>query len=139
MVGGKVWRLLVPLLVVTAAGCGSGRYPVTGKVAFEDGSPLDEGTVSAEATIDGKLVAARGNIQNDGSFQLGTERPGDGALPGKYRVVVLPRALGDSENAQGMKPAVADKFTRFDTSGITHEVPNGPSELNIRVTRPKGK
>jgi hypothetical protein len=79
---------------------------------------------------------AQGSVRKDGTFDWGTLRPGDGAKLGKYRVIVLPRALGDGELAQGMKPAVDGKFTRYDSSGIEFEVKAGRNELMIKVGRP---
>ena len=123
------------ILALAAAGCGSGRYPVSGTVLYEDGTPLEEGTVVGEAEVAGKLVAVQGNVVN-GAFEWGTERPGDGAPAGQYRVIVLPRALGDSEMAQGMVPAVDKKFTSYESSGLTFEVKSGKNKLDIKVTRP---
>src|SRR5262249_30743058 len=87
----RAWALLVTFVLAAASGCGSDRCRVPWTVRYEDGSSLQEGTVAGEAKIDGKLVGVQGAIRKDGSFEWGTERPGDGALPGKYRVVVLPR------------------------------------------------
>jgi hypothetical protein len=130
----------VALLVVAGlAGCGSGRASVSGRVTYQDGTPLDEGTVIGEAGQGETAVMAQGSIRPDGTFTWGTSRPGDGAKPGKYRVVVVPRPLGDSERSQGMRPAVDKKYTRYDTSGIDFEVKAGQNELNITVTRPAGK
>ncbi len=136
---GAYWSALLMLVLAAATGCGSGRFPVTGKVTYEDGTPLDEGTVAGEASINGKLISVQARVEKDGSFKWGTEKAADGAFPGKYRVVVLPRVLGDSEIAKGMKPAVADKYGNYDTSGITHEVTNGPSELNIKLSKARGR
>jgi hypothetical protein len=122
-----------------AAGCGSDRYPVTGKVTYEDGSPLTEGSVTGEMGDGADRVMVQGDVRPDGSFEWGTLKPGDGAKPGKYRVIVTPLALGDSELAKGMQPAVDDKFTRYETSGIEFEVKAGKNELNITVTKPKSK
>src|SRR5262249_44560620 len=77
--------LLALAALTGAAGCNSGRYPVTGRVVYEDGSPLTEGGVVGEATVDGKNVMARGTVGSDGRFEWGTERPGDGARPGSYK------------------------------------------------------
>jgi hypothetical protein len=133
-------HVLAPLLLaVLAAGCGSGRYPVTGRVTYEDGTPVEAGTVIGEATVDGKPVGVQGNIEADGTFSWGTERAGDGAALGHYRVIVMPVALGDSELSEGKQPAVDGKFTRFHSSGITFDVKPGKNELNITVTRPKPK
>jgi hypothetical protein len=128
---------LLALAALTAAGCSSGRYPVTGRVTYEDGSPLTEGSVVGESTDGGSPVMARGTVGRDGRFEWGTERPGDGARPGKYRVIVIPRALGDAELAKGETPAVDGKYTKYESSGITIEVKAERNELNITVTRPK--
>lgn len=131
---------LFPLaLAALAAGCGSGRSQVAGRVTYEDGTPVEAGTVLGEATVNGKPVGVQGNIEPDGSFRWGTERAGDGAVPGSYRVAVMPVPLGDSEKAEGKVPAVAGKYTKYQTSGITFEVKPGRNELNITVTRPKPK
>ena len=131
----------VPLLLfVAASGCGTGRYPVTGRVAYEDGTPVEGGMVIGEATVDGKPVSVQGTIETDGRFSWGTERAGDGAPPGTYRVIVVPVALGDAEMAAGKRPAVAGKYTKFVTSGLTFEVkPGQKNELNITVSRPRAK
>jgi hypothetical protein len=134
------WRVLALLLLLAfASGCGSGRYPVAGRVTYEDGSPVPGGTVIGEATVNGKPVGVQGNIGKDGAFSWGTERAGDGAPAGNYRVVVMPIALGDSELGEGKRPAVDGKYTRFETSGITFEVKPGRNELPITVRRPKPK
>jgi hypothetical protein len=108
-------------------------------VTYEDGTPVEEGTVIAEATVDGKAVGVQGNIARDGTFSWGGETAGDGALPGNYRVLVMPRALGNSERAAGKVPSVDGKYSKYDTSGITFEVKPGKNELNITVSRPAAK
>src|SRR5262245_47887033 len=113
------------VLLAALSGCSSGRHRVTGTVTYEDGTPLTQGTVAGEATIDGKLVGVQGSVQKDGTFEWGTESPGDGAYPGTYRVIVLPRALGDAEASQGKLPDVERKYTSYETSKITFEVKTG--------------
>jgi len=131
--------VLGPLVLLFAAGCGSGRYPVSGLVTYEDGTPVEAGTVIGEAAVDGKPAGVQGNIEKDGTFTWGADRPGDGALPGTYKVVVMPRALGDSELAEGKRPAVDGKYTKFETSGLSFEVKPQKNEFNITVSRPKSK
>ncbi len=135
-------RRLVPLAIAFAAlalvGCG-GRYPVTGKVTYEDGSPVPEGTVIGEATVDGKVVGVQGNIRSDGSYAWGGDVAGDGALPGEYKVIVQPRALGDAEMGEGKVPDVAGKFTRYESSGLKCTVEPKANTYNITVSRPQPK
>jgi hypothetical protein len=132
-------RVLLPALALLAAGCASGRYPVSGRVTYEDGAPVEAGTVIGEATVDGKAVAVQGSIAKDGSFTWGADRPGDGALPGEYKVLVVPRALGDYEIAEGKRPDIDGKYGKYDTSGLKFEVKPQKNEFNITVSRPKSK
>jgi hypothetical protein len=138
----RVTRWLAPALVLAvlvAGGCGPAHYPVTGRVVYEDGTPLPEGSVVGETTVDGKKVMAQGDVRPDGTFTWGTGKPGDGARPGTYRVIVVPRALGDAELAKGELPAVDPKFSNPDTSGIEFEVKEGKNELYITVKRAQPK
>lgn len=136
----KRWSRLAALAVLTCLfgviGCGSGRYPVNGRVTYPDGSPLTEGNVIGQRGEGVTSVTVQGRVHSDGSFSWGTERPGDGALPGKYRVMVVTRGLGDSERAQGMQPAVDSKYENPETSGIEFEVKPGKNRLDVKVTRP---
>ena len=118
-----------------AIGCGSGRSPVVGKATYADGTPVEGGTVIAEAVIDGKPVSLQANIEADGTFKLGGATPGDGALPGSYKAIIMPVALGDAELAAGKTPSVAGKFTKFESSGILFTVGEGKTDLNIVVSK----
>jgi hypothetical protein len=131
--------LAVFALSALTPGCGAGRSTVTGRVTYDDGTPVEEGTVIAEAEVDGKLVGVQGIIEKDGSFSMGGEKLGDGALPGNYRVLVMPRALGEGEKAAGKVPAVDGKFGKYETSGIAFEVKPGKNQWPITVTRPTPK
>ncbi len=119
------------------AGCGGGRYEVHGRVVYEDGSPLTEGIVIGEKAEGARRVKAQGSLKSDGTFSWGTLSPSDGAEPGKYRVVVVPRAVGEKEKSQGVLPTVDPRFSNPQTSGIDFEVKPGRNELNITVTRPR--
>ncbi|MBN9522881.1 carboxypeptidase regulatory-like domain-containing protein [bacterium] len=127
--------IILAAVSLLAVGC-SGRATVTGRVTYPDGSPVESGNVVAEGTVNGKLVLVQGAISPDGSFRLGGDRPGDGVLPGRYKVAVHPVSLGDHELSAGKQPAVDGKYTRYDSSGFTLEVPPGGTELNLKVTRP---
>ena len=131
--------VVVVALVVALPGCGSGRATVTGTVRYDDGTPVEAGSVIGEATADGKLVAVQGTIKKDGSFSWGGDREGDGALPGKYKVIVVPVSLSEYQLSQGETPAVDGKYTRYESSGLSFEVKEGRNEFNITVTRPKPK
>jgi len=92
--------------------------------------------VIGEATVDGKLVGVQGTIKN-GAFTWGGAKEGDGALPGHYKVIVVPISLSEYQLGQGMTPAVDGKFGKYETSGLSFEVKPGKNEFPIKVTKPK--
>lgn len=132
---------LAAFLLVMAAGCGPSLYKVEGKVTLEDGQPMPSGMVSFEMQEGKKLVMARGNIELDGSYRLSTYKPGDGALPGKYRVLVAPAAEFSGDPPEGTPPRVDidARFKSFDTSGLTFEVKPEKNVFPIKVARPGKK
>jgi hypothetical protein len=90
---GRPWtpvaRILAACLLI-ASGCSDDglpkRYPVTGTVTY-NGKPLEKGQVNFLPTApDGR--PASGDIQA-GEYSLTTQTPGDGAMPGKYRVTIV--------------------------------------------------
>jgi hypothetical protein len=129
-------RSLVAIIAFAVAGCSGGRCTVTGTVTYEDGSPVESANVIGEATVNGKLVAVQGTVKN-GAFAWGGVKEGDGALPGQYKVIVVPPTLSEYELSQGKIPAISGKFGKYETSGLTFEVKDGKNEFRIKVTRPK--
>ena len=78
------------LLVAGTMGCGGGadHLPtanVTGKVTF-DGRPLPSGSLLF--VPDGGGPTAEANINPDGSYTLGTYYMNDGAILGKFKVMI---------------------------------------------------
>ena len=125
-------------LLLVSVGCGSKQrptYEAGGKVVFKkDGKPLMAGYVEFES-LDAELknrLNARGRIQPDGTFRLGTYEEGDGAVEGPHRVLVippLPEATAEEEqDAPRAKPTIHRRFYAYETS-----------ELQFTVTREKDK
>jgi hypothetical protein len=128
------WRILAVafLLAFCAFGCGKGHKPVRGIVIFEDGQPLTKGIVVFESMQSNRPITARGEIQPDGSYQLGTDRPEDGVPSGKYRVLITPIV----ENPDAPEPLAFDKrYTGFQSSGLEFEVKSGTNEYPIKLAR----
>ena len=139
LLGGVAWLLAACPVVASSAGCGQTRFPVSGKVLFSDGSPLDAGTVMGEATLEGgKTVMVQGNIAKDGYFSLGTDKPGDGVPPGKYKLLVAPRAMSELEE-RTLPPFIDKKWERFDSSGLELDVTAAKTDFNITITKPKSR
>jgi hypothetical protein len=117
-------------------------YPVRGKVVYPDGSPMKGGAVIFEPTDSSVKVAARGYINDeDGTFTLTTEKQGDGAPVGHYRVMVrgkvVPHGRGaDPEAINKWEPQVHPRFQDFATSGLEFTVEPKDNEFIIKVEKP---
>jgi hypothetical protein len=97
--------LICPTLL-WASGCSTDdglgqRYQVSGTVNYK-GAPLAKGQITF-SPVSGSGQGANGKIE-DGSFSLSTLSPGDGVLPGEYKVSIDTR-----EADEGKMQAEADK------------------------------
>ena len=146
-------------LACLAAGCGGARedewtkrrpavYPVRGKVLYK-GEPVAEATVSFESIGSDKPVGASGLTDEDGEFGLTTFDPGDGAIAGEHRVMVL-KAVIEGEDLSyydekspnygkvppptKFKHLIPEKYSKFQTSGLTAKVEsNDDNEITIEL------
>ena len=121
---------LVLAVLVLAVGCnGSNLASVKGKVTYND-KPVTSGTISF---ISEDRPAAYGDLQPDGTYELHTDKPGDGATPGSYKVIVV--AMQDQENLLPEErsplpaPTVPIKYTSLATTDLTAEVVKGKENV----------
>jgi hypothetical protein len=125
------------LLLIGVAGCGGRRlYPVRGKVVYKDETPLRGGLVVFEAVDPAAKVSASGPIQADGTFRLGTDKEGDGAVAGRHRVLVVPPLPPKLEERNPPPPPIHPRFRNFDTSKLEFTVVPGKNEFKIVVEKP---
>lgn len=113
------------LLCIGSSGCSSDRlptYPVQGRVVFSDGSPVHTGSIELKSREHG--VQARGTIAGDGSFQLTTYEPNDGAVAGTHDCVVVQLVM--VEELDNFTPSMAGivdpRFGAYSQSGLKCEV-----------------
>jgi hypothetical protein len=126
---------VILLILLAVGGCGTPLYPVRGTVTFEDGTPVSSGgMVIFEKEEGNRIVMARGAIQANGSYQLSTYKPEDGAPAGKYRVRLIPPEP-DVDGRKLPGPTFDRRYRDFKTSELEFEVKAGPNEYPIRVTR----
>jgi hypothetical protein len=118
-------------------------YPVHGKVCYPDGSPMKGGSVMFEPVDNSLKVMARGLINNeDGTFRLTTEKDGDGAMEGRYRVMVRgrmqkPKSTVDDPDLDGQ---LHPRFLDFKTSGLEFTVEPKSNDFTITVEKaPKSR
>jgi hypothetical protein len=135
-----LYPFLFVFILAFAAGCGK-NCSVSGKVTFPDGTPLTTGEVFFETEV----FQAKGPIQSDGTYTMGSSNPGDGVPRGTYKVsiqgVVKP-IIEFSEGSRTPKvtmpktPLIDLKYTSGMNSGLTCEV-KGRTKYDITVEPPK--
>jgi len=108
-------------------GCGPSHpvtYPVQGSVKFEDGAPVEIGSVEFRSMEGEERTTARGKIEKDGSFTLSTFEPGDGALPGEHQVIVQQMVISEGLSAEHHQHGrrVPRKYADYSQSGLTAEI-----------------
>ena len=124
----------VLFVALAATGCGSGKYPVEGRVVWLDGTPATElAGYSVEFNSKEAKVSATGVIRADSTFDLGTDRPGDGVVPATYKVAVCP---ADPEGDVRPKPLlIPRKYTDSETSGLVETVGRPGKAVTLRLER----
>jgi hypothetical protein len=127
------------LSIAAVTGCGGERIvnpetvPVRGKVSYK-GAPVPKGTVTFEPD---QGQAAVGEIQPDGTYQLSTFNPGDGAVPGHHRVRIVANTAdptkipGSSPGWTPPKDLVPKKYDSVGTSGLEATVAKDSKEINF--------
>lgn len=118
-----------------SVGCGE-KNPVAqvrGKVVFKDGTIPNAGIryVRFECAADTNATirkGASGTINDDGSFELYTRRPGDGVHHGKYAVTfaIFPGAM----DQRSLIPA---KYTRAKTTPYHIVVEDDIDDLEFEI------
>jgi hypothetical protein len=94
--------ILFAVVVAGQPGCESRTtYQVTGRVQYKDGSPITGGArvirlEPADDTTAKIRKGASGTIDEDGSFEMFTRKPGDGVIAGQYVVTftVMDKPMG---------------------------------------------
>ena len=132
------------MLLGAVAGCSQDASVanVNGTVCL-DGNPLTAGTVQF---VPAAGRAAKGTIQSDGTFRLGTYSESDGALVGPHRVAIIAyEDAGYSRPAyevrgQTSKALVPERYLAIGTSGLTFDVKPGHNQADIELsTKPVSK
>lgn len=145
-------RVIVIVMLCTAAlgslGCGSSyesaevlsTVPVSGVLTYQ-GQPLESYRVTFYPEQGER--ASSGLTDAEGKFTLGTNREGDGAPPGRYKVVVsfsppasedttLDLPIEDPSKMPKPKVKVPEKYSNPEQSGLIMEVPkSGLRDLKL--------
>jgi len=120
------------LIFLVAMGC-SGNKRLVGKVTFDDGEPAPNGMVIFRTDT----FVAKGEIQKDGSYKMGSERENNGIPPGEYQVYVT--SISEPPPGPfGMPTPLCDpKYENPDTSGLTCKIPAPGNRFDFKIERRK--
>ena len=128
----SVYFPLALILALTMTGCGGdGMVRVTGKVAFDDNTPVTRGSIYFSSGTH----AASGTIQPNGTYTLD-------AKPGEY-IVIVEKNWDDSHDEDGniivTDPFEVDsKYTSRETTDLKYTVEAGKRNVyDIVVERKK--
>lgn len=147
----KQWELWcgIVIAVIVSAGCGGNLNSVRGTVRLADGSPVSTGRILFTSA----KSSASGTIGQDGSYQLGSIRAGDGAAAGTYAVAISASVSAESL-AQPLPTTPAEaqvyredrevtwlvdpRFANPETSGLEAQVVSGKNIIDFTVSPPTG-
>jgi len=151
-------QILGLVCVFVVVGCGESgdgdradRVAVTGTVTY-NGTPVEGATV-AFVPQGADTAGATGRTDASGRYELTTFEPGDGAVPGSYKVKIAKTVVAgvpqgdvevdlDASGAEDEAPEAAeveqslpDKYQNEETSGLTAEVTaDGDNEFSFELT-----
>jgi hypothetical protein len=136
---GIVRHYIIYSLAALLFGCsnqGVATYRVTGTVKLSDGKPLAGGRILFQPT--GEVShSARGIIAQDGSFQLTTFEPNDGAIPGEHKVVITPavpeEAMDNPAAIARYRSLLDARYQNVDTTPLKYTVQPDNSQNHFDI------
>jgi hypothetical protein len=135
-----MWSSVIFAVALAMTGCGSSKQPTyraIGRVTFADGTPLTTGWVSFRPMDSEAKISAKGQIQPDGTFELMTFTPGDGAVEGRHQAMVMAAIVQDGRQLPqpGPPPAplIDPRFAGYDTSGLEFTVTTDPEQNQFAI------
>lgn len=78
---------------------------------------------------------ARGALQKDGTYKIGSASKKDGLPPGLYTVYISGANETNLDEKSSLKPVIDDKFSSPSTSGLTVEVTKKNRRFDFKVDR----
>jgi hypothetical protein len=106
-------------------------------VVYADSQPAVD-LAGAAVTFTSDTVSSSGEIDGDGRFTLTMRRQGDGALPGTYKVVIVPEIVGaDNTKVKVRRPPLPRKYRSPATTDLTATVEAKKNDLTLTITAEK--
>lgn len=127
----NVRRIGVVMLMAAVAGCtGGDLHEVTGRLTDPTGASLADIRVvfigkDASLTATAKTAA-------DGTYRLGTRRPGEGSPAGAYTVLAVDD-VPFSDSAPSPEPRIARRYSDPALSGLEAQVKPGRNRFDFQL------
>ena len=129
----RCFSYLIVFLAITTAGCQGKVGPSFGYAVFDNGAPVQSGSIEFRNLKTTERYASR--ISLDGSFEVVDRDEQPGLPPGKYEVVVvqvvLTEDLAAADHTHGK--TVPRRYADYYTSDLRYEVGEGDLEKEIEV------
>ena len=123
----------------TLSGCGrsSPLVGVTGDVQFANGGHVPDANIEFRRVGGDESSIASGTVDKDGKFQLYTREIGEGAMPGDYQVVIIPRVHGGKHAVK--IDSIPQQYHSYQTSPLHFHVAEDESknDFHIQIDTPK--
>jgi hypothetical protein len=136
-------RIVLIVCICFLAGCGSGSpfeyEKVSGKITYEDGSPIPGGGLRLRFIAEEPPKVenafprpAFADVDAQGEFSCVTSyKYGDGLIPGKHKVAIEKAGSPDA------RAPVPKEYLAINTTPLVVDTADSPFE--IKVPKPKGK
>lgn len=127
--------VVVAIVSVLTVGCSSyhrsysNPTPVRGRVILANGQPVNSGRVVLYAEVLSHTPEVSGELDTNGRFVLSTFAKGDGAIPGKYKVVIDPTSYKSGSPKTNRN--VPKKFTDATTTDLHIDVNQGENVVDL--------
>ncbi|MDR2761072.1 MAG: carboxypeptidase-like regulatory domain-containing protein [Planctomycetaceae bacterium] len=124
--------LFIVSALLFCVGCGSGKVPLSGTVTLDDGTPLNVGAVIFATDT----FSAKGNIDANGNYVMGTLRTNDGLPAGTYKVYIEGATTVITSNKQETsRSLIDDQYSSYDSTPLSCEVPVANNTFNIKIPK----
>jgi hypothetical protein len=131
------WLLLLCSSVLSGCGKGLPLVTVTGEVQFSNGNHLPDANIEFRRNGTDEAAIASGIVDKEGKFELYTAEVGEGALPGDYQAIIVPRVHGGKHAVK--IDSIPQKYHSYATSPLKFHVAEDESQnhFQIKIDAPK--
>jgi len=137
MPGSRSWRVAASLILIAAGGCSSESklqtYPTVVEVAYRNGKPVNGAVVTFRSVAD-PSITAKGHVDLDGTSNLTTYAPKDGAILGEHEAIVVGGIGGANVDLDGTQlPTVARVYSNYSTANLRFTVTENEEDNHFKI------